>query len=165
MQRTQFLIIILLIANLVATIWFGLSEKTQPELSLIEKASKHELPPIISQKVREQLLQQFTTLFNASDYDGLYNMFGPAAKAQLNKDDVINVMGKLKEVFRSIQEGAYVNSEHVGIKGSMNMYRLNYSVKFSEAADFGSKGTLQIIVGVQGQEYQVFYMKLNIDNV
>lgn len=74
MNASQSLIIILLIANLVTTIWFGLNNNTSSRLSQAQQAATHELPEAVNSDVRERIYEEFSNAFNLQDYDSLYTI-------------------------------------------------------------------------------------------
>ena len=161
MKVYQSVIILLLVANLVATVWFGVSEQSAPIPTATETAAKNELPSLVDAKERNHMLEEFTEKFNSSDYDGLYNMFGEAAKAQFTKESAESNFKKLKKFFYSVDGGAFTYSELVGTKGNTNYYLLYYTVKLSEKSEFGTSGNLKITIAVQGSEYQIYGISLN----
>lgn len=161
MQVSQSVIILLLVANLVATVWFGLNENPTYSPTQAEKAAEHELPSIINSEVRDNLYSEFMEAFNSSDYDALYNMFGPAAKAQFTKESAESEFRKLTKFFHSVENGGFTHSELAGTQGNTNIYVLYYAVMLSERSEFGTSGTLKITVAVQGGEYQVYGIMLN----
>jgi len=163
-KPSQAVIIILLVANLIATIWFGISKDPVGEVNQFTKAAQHELPPVLSSEVRDEIFESFSQYFNAADYDSLYNMFGPVTKAQLTKETVTKELEKLVDYFHSIESGAYAYSELVGSQGSTNIFTMYYSVKLSEKSQFGTKGTLKVTVAVQGNEYQIYGIHLNSES-
>ncbi|MBQ0784414.1 MAG: hypothetical protein KBT66_09305 [Amphritea sp.] len=161
MQVSQSVIIILLVANLIATIWFGIDKEPTQSVSVAEKAATHELPSVVNSEVRKDLYSKFAKAFNSANYDALYNMFGPAAKAQFTKDSADLEFQKLTKFFHSVESGAFTHSELTGTKGNTNIYVLYYVVKLAESSEFGTSGTLKITVAVQGGEYQVYGIRLN----
>ncbi len=161
MKVTQAVIIVLLLANLTATIWFGTNNDVVPAQSQIEKAAQHELPPLISQSVRKQIYDDFAVLFNSGNYDGLYDLFGAGAKAQFSKDEAYVEFKKLNNFFHSVEEGAYTHSELAGAKGNTNYYVMYYAVKLSEKSEFGTKGILKVTIAVQDSNYQIYGIRLS----
>lgn len=161
MQSSQSVIILLLVANLVATIWFGLNKEVHQSTSVAENAATHELPPVVNSETRVNLYNKFAKAFNAANYDALYDMFGPAAKAQFTKETAFAEFVKLTKFFHSVESGAFTHSELAGTKGNTNFYVLYYVVKLHENSEFGTSGTLKITVAVQGSEYQVYGIRLN----
>ncbi len=156
MQTTQSAIIILLVANLAATIWFGLNEKSVHTPNAAEKAAVHGLPAFITPEIRRDLLDEFIMKFNNAEYDALYDMFGPAAKAQFTKERAEEEFVKLSTHFHSVTSGAYTHSELAGTQGSTNFYILHYAVKLSEQSTFGTTGKLKITIATQSNEYQLY---------
>ncbi len=161
MKLTQGLIILLLVANLSATIWFGMDKSTAPLMNPSQKSAVHNLPPIITHGVRDELLSSITAAFNAKDYDALYNMLGPAAKAQVSMKEALVEFEKLIKYFHSIEGGAYIHSEFASTQGNTMIYVLHYSVTLSEESAFGTSGKLTITIAVQDSEYQVYGFRIN----
>ena len=160
MKLSHAVIIILLVFNLVATIWFGISNKPSNTQSPIEITSKNDLPKIITAKIRELLFTKVQAGINDNDFDALYNIFGPAAKAQFSKEDAYLTFDKISKYYHSIEEGAYTHSEFVNSKGNAKFYILYYAVKLSEKSELGTKGILKITIGVEGSDYQVYGFRL-----
>ena len=161
MKASQSVIIILLVANLVATVWFGLNNGVTNTISVSEKAAEHELPSVVNSEERSRLYAQFAKAFNAQDYSALYNMFGPAARAQFSKESADAEFIKLNKYFGSVQDGVFTHSELAGNQGNTNYYNLYYTVKLPQASEFGGSGRLKITIAVQGNEYQVFGIRLH----
>lgn len=161
MQASHSVIILLLVANLVATVWFGLNDVPASQPKQAAKAAVHELPSIVNSEVRGQLYDEFAKAFNAADYDALYNMFGPAAKAHFTKESAKTEFQKLTKFFHSVESGGFTHSELAGTQGNTNIYVLYYAVKLSESSEFGTSGTLKITIAVQGGEYQIYGIRLN----
>lgn len=164
MKPTQAVIIILLVANLIATIWFGISKEPVGDVSQIAKSAQHELPSVVTSEVRDEILEKFTQYFNTADYDSLYNMFGPVAKAQFTKEAAITELKKLVEYFYSIESGVYTYAELVSSQGNTNVYTMYYSVKLSEKSEFGTNGTLKVTIAVQGNDYQIYGIRVNSES-
>ena len=149
---------------MIATIWFGISKEPSGEVSQIAKAAQHELPPVVSSEVRDKILKDFSQYFNAADYDSLYDMFGPVAKAQVTKETATKELKKLVNYFHSVESGVYTYSELVGSQGNTNIYMMYYTVKLSEKSEFGTKGTLKVTIAVQENEYQIYGILLNAES-
>ncbi|MDK1286453.1 DUF3887 domain-containing protein [Pseudoalteromonas umbrosa] len=157
MNNSSKVIILLLIANLIATIWFGTKNSvTAVDVKPYEEASKHELPSFITEQVREDILNTFIEHFNAQDFDALYNMFGPVAKSQISKEKMDEEFSKLVRVFDKIEQGTYSFAELSGQQGSTTVYVLNYTVTLSEKSTFGGAGNLKITVAVDSNSYQIY---------
>ncbi|MDP4530514.1 hypothetical protein Q9252_00085 [Marinobacter salarius] len=161
MQLAHSLIITLLLANLGATIWFGINKDSTPAVAQTTKNSTHELPSSVGPDVRQSLYEGFSEAFNSSDFDALYNMLGPVAQAEVSRETVDKEFKKLIKFFHSVKGGAYSHSELVGSKGNTNIYVLNYSVKLPESSEFGTQGTLTITLAVQNDGYQVYGIRLD----
>ncbi|MBU3068838.1 hypothetical protein KOI40_03345 [Aestuariicella sp. G3-2] len=163
MQASQAVIILLLVANLVATVWFGLNDEpvTIATQTQTEKTAEHELPAVITYEVRDRLYNRFVRAFNAKDYDALYDMFGPGAKAQFSKELANAEFQKLTKYFHSVEGGGFTYSELSGTQGNTKVYILNYAVTFPKSSELGTSGTLKITVAVQGGDYQVYGIRIN----
>lgn len=162
MNNSNKIIISLLIANLAATIWFGTS-KTEIVSSQkpYEKASQHQLPDLINNSIKSEILDTFIAHFNSKDYDALYDMFGPVARAQIPREDMDVEFGKLAKFFHSVESGSFSFAEFSGQQGSTTVYVLNYTVNLSEKSEFGQIGTLKVTIAIDGSEYQIYGIRLN----
>ena len=161
MNKINAVIIMLLVANLTATIWFGGNENTSEVQGTNEQVLHHELPPEISEGVRADLFETFTTNFNSANYDALYDMFGPVAKEQLVKEEIYNEFRKLTKFFHQIESGEFGMAEFSGQQGDTKVYVLNYPVKLSEKSEFGKSGVLKITVAANTEGFQVYGIYLH----
>jgi len=157
----QAIVIILLVGNILATFWFGLSETPTEAMTPTQQTAKHDLPKIITANERKIIFSEFQEAFNSSDYDALYDMFGDAAKAQFTKETAREQFGKLSDFFHSAESGAYTHSELTGSKGNTNFYIMYYAVKLSEDSKFGTAGELKVTIAVQGNSYEIYGMHLS----
>jgi hypothetical protein len=162
-NTSQLLIIILLITNLVATVWFGLNNNAPSNLSQTQQASTHELPETVNSDVRVAIYKEFSSAFNVQDYDALYNMFGPVAKAQLTREKIDSEFKKLVKYFHSVEGGTFTHSELINTQGNTSIYLLYYTVKLPDDSEFGNSGTLKVTVAVQSGEYQIYGIRLNAE--
>lgn len=160
MTLYQPIVICLLLANLIATIWFGLLKDTDPQ-SDVAQTAKHELPSVVNAYVVQKLYDQFAKAFNAGDYDALYDMLGQAAKAQISKEAASLEFRKLTKFFGSIENGGFSHSELVGTQGNTNIYVLYYPVTLPKDSEFGESATLNITLAVQSNDYQVYGFRLH----
>ena len=150
-------IIVLLVANLVATVWFGVERNSSPA-SKIE--SENGLPEHIDKKVRDGIYEQFVNAYNGRDYDAMYNIFSDSAKAQIDKEGTFQVLAQLVEYFDSIEQGGFSHSEFLGHQGDMKQFKLVYPVKFGKNSKFGTTGNLYITIAVRDGEYGVWGFNL-----
>lgn len=153
------LIILLLAANLVATVWTNLGEE-EVEEETAAVALVPPLPKIVSPELKEELLEEFIDHFNDEDYDELYAMLGPAAQAQVSEEAFVNRFEKLAELFDEVEEGAFSHSLLVGTQGNTRIYQLYYELKLSEDSELGEQGTLQITLAIEGEDYQIYDLAL-----
>jgi len=160
-KTSQAVIILLLVANLAATIWFGVEKRNRPEPIQGTASSSHSLPALITDDVKEQILEEFKRLFNEGNFDGLYSMFGAAAQARFSKEASDQEFEKLKKFFHSVEDGGFSHSEFLGAQGDTNVYVLNYVVKLAETSEFGTKGTLKVTLAVHGDQYEIYGIRLN----
>ncbi|WNC67827.1 hypothetical protein RI845_15025 [Thalassotalea nanhaiensis] len=162
MNNSNKIIISLLVANLAATVWFGTNTTAVVSSQKpYEKASQHQLPDLINSSVKSEILNTFIKHFNSKNYDALYDMFGPVAKAQIPRKDMDVEFGKLTKYFHSVESGSFSFAEFSGQQGSSTVYVLNYTVNLSEKSDFGEIGTLKITIAIDGNEYQIYGIRLN----
>jgi hypothetical protein len=156
------IIISLLVANLVATVWFGFNTTgVVSSQKPYEKASQHQLPNLINGSVKSEIISTFIKHFNSKNYDALYDMFGPVAKAQIPRKDMDVEFSKLTKLFHSVDSGSFSFAEFSGQQGSTTVYVLNYTVSLSEKSDFGKIGTLKVSIAIEGNEYQIYGIRLN----
>ncbi len=153
------LIVLLLTANLAATLWANLGEDEEGQDSAVA-ALAVPLPKIVSAELKEDLLEEFIDCFNGGDFDDLYAMLGPAAQAHVSEEAVESLFEKLSELFDSIEEGAFSHSLLVATQGNTRIYQLYYELKLSEDSEFGEQGTLQITLAIEGDDYQVYDLAL-----
>ena len=71
MKTTQTLIILLLAANLAATVFFGIQNKPGTGGNPADQTARHALPSMITPEVRNNLFDQFITAFNSRDVDAM----------------------------------------------------------------------------------------------
>lgn len=154
------LIVLLLAANLVATLW----SKTgaDAEDGAASAAIAPPLPKIVSAELKEDLLEEFIDHFNDGDFDDIYGMLGPAARAQVDERALESRFEKLADLFDSIEDGAYSHSLLVGTQGATRIYQLYYDLKLSEDSELGHEGTLQITLAIEGEDYQIYDLTLQV---
>ncbi|WP_370293070.1 hypothetical protein [Thalassolituus sp.] len=158
MQKSQVIIVVLLVLNLAATVWFGLNGSV---VSPKDRASLNALPPVFTEAEKTRLYNRFQRTFNAGDFEALYQIFGPGAQALFSEDRATAEFSKLKRLFDTVSHGTFQRSEFAGNKGSTNYYNLYYSVKFSDNSEVGSSGTLKITVATDEAGYQVYGIRLH----
>ncbi len=161
MKETQFVIVMLLVANLLATIWFGIKDGSEPVVTQMTNSTESQLPKIINSSVKSDIYEKFSSAFNVRDYDALYNMFGPTAQLQFSRESAQAEFEKLAKFFHSVERGSFSYSEHAGKQGNLDLYVLYYIVQLSEKSEFGTKGTLKVSVAVEGADYQIYGIFLN----
>ena len=161
MNHSNKIIISLLTANLLATIWFGVSSNSpQSNQKPFEQAANHELPKVITDDIKEDILQRFKAFFNSQDYEGLYNMFGSVAKAQIPREKMDVEFKKLTNIFHSIEDGSYNYAEFLQRQGGTTVYILHYAVQLSEQSTIGNTGNLKIMIAIEGNNYQIYGIRL-----
>jgi len=158
MQKSQVVIVALLVMNLAATVWFGVNGSV---VSPKDRASLNALPPFFTEAEKSRLYTRFERTFNAGDFEALYQIFGPAAQAMFSQDKATDEFSKLKRYFDTVSDGVFQHSEFAGNKGSTNYYNLYFSVKFSQDSQMGSAGVLKITVATDDAGYQVYGIRLN----
>jgi len=163
MMRSQQLIIVLLVANLLATFWFGFNGNAERASSLTHNStseSVYSLPAVMSEGVRQKILKRFIEAFNVADYKALYELFGEEAKGQFSQQQLEQKFKKFIELFHAIDDGEFSYSEAGRNKGSTQTYILYYSLKFSEQSEIGRTGILKITLAVDGPSYQIYGIRL-----
>ncbi len=161
MKVSQALVIILLVANLIATVWFGVKSTSNNENMQAKNTSQHTLPKIITSEIKNELFDQFTLAFNSGDYKSMYNLMGPIARAQYPYEKAEEDFPKLIKFFHSVESGTFTYSELVKSQGDTNIYNLNYTVVLSEKSELGRNGNLRITILIQGDDHQVYGFHLN----
>jgi hypothetical protein len=157
MKNTHALIIVLLVANLIATFWFGItSESANP----IQDREEITLPSYINRDVRDRIYKRFITAYNNKNYEAMYDLFSSAAKAQIDKSETIETGHQLVDYFDSIVEGGYSHSQYLGAQGDLTQFKLVYAVKFSEKSKFGTSGKLSITLALRDNEYEIWGFNL-----
>lgn len=161
MNQSSKIIISLLVANLVATVWFGISSNnTQSNQKSFEHKAKHDLPPVISNDVKSSIFQIFKNSFNSHNYENLYNMFGPLAKAQISREKMDVEFTKLTNLFHSIKDGKYDYAELMKRQGDTSVFILHYALQLSEKSTVGTIGDLKVTVVIEGNNYQIYGIRL-----
>ena len=154
------LIALLLAANLIVLLWSGSDGHAADEAAAVALAQP--LPKIVSAELKEELLEDFIENFNDRDFDDIYAMLGPSARAQVDEDALETRFEKMAELFDSIEEGVYSHSLLVGTQGATRIYQLYYRLKLSEDSDLGDAGTLQITLEIEGEDYQIYDLSLQV---
>jgi hypothetical protein len=154
-------ILVVLVAKLAATIWYGSRQAPSRDLAEAQAPTQHDLPESITAKLRQSYLDRFSDAFNRKDMDDPYNLFRPAVKAQLSRKAIEGQCGKLIQLFGSIEGGAFTHAELASKQGSASIYVLYYAVRFPEGSNFGTHGTLNITLAIQGGESQIYRIHLN----
>lgn len=149
-------VILLLFANLIATITLNIPRDTPQEVYDAPKINSNELPKVISREVKGEIFETFKQCFNNQNYDGIYNMLGSVAKTQLSKERVESEMKKLTKYFHKIEDGAFYHSKFVEQQGQTKVYVLNYKVRLPDDCEFGQSGTLEITIAVEADFYQIY---------
>ncbi|GAA0853899.1 hypothetical protein [Aliiglaciecola litoralis] len=161
MNPLNLLIIVLLILNLVATVWFGINQPQVQPIEAVRNKITHNLPGVVNASVRKQLVDEYIKHFNSQNLDGLYAMFSPAAKAQFSKQKSDETFTKLITYFRSVRDGAFTHSEFVGANGDTKHFVLHYALKLDENSDFSQTGTLKVTIAVRGTEFEIYGIHMN----
>ena len=154
------LIILLLAANLIVMLWSGSDDHAADESAA--GALAQPLPKIVSAELKEELLEEFIENFNDRDFDDIYAMLGPSARAQVDEEALETRFEKMAELFDSIEEGVYTHSLLVGTQGATRIYQLYYRLKLSEDSELGDAGTLQITLEIEGEDYQIYDLSLQV---
>jgi hypothetical protein len=154
------LIILLLAANLIVMLRSHSDGHAADEAAAVALAQP--LPKIVSAELKEELLEEFIDNFNDRDFDDIYAMLGPSARAQIDEEALEIRYEKLADLFDSIKEGTYSHSLLVGTQGATRIYELYYRLKLSEDSELGDTGTLQITLEIEGEDYQIYDLSLQV---
>ena len=160
MNRLLYLIILLLLANLVATIWFGLdnNQELQPPNSF--NPVKGNLPPVVSDSIRDNLFADLSNSLNSRDFSALYQMLGPIAKAQISHESAYEEFEKLTKYFHSIENGKFSHSEFVRNQEDFEVYNIYYDINLSEKSDFDSSAFLILTIAIKENQYQLYGFRI-----
>lgn len=156
MNRGQIIIALLLVANLCATVWFGLSNKPAEVISHEEIASQVR----VDEATKQRFFEQFKKAFNQQDYNAIYNMLGPLAKSSVEQSKIKDEFKKLIRYFKRIESGAFTHSEFLRVKGDSQAITLNYRVRLSQESEFGQKGHLKISVLAREGHVEIYGIRL-----
>lgn len=156
MNRGQVIIALLLVANLAATVWFGLNHHSHRALS----DSPIKKDQLIEPAERQRLFDQFQSAFNKHDYDTIYGMLGPLAKRKVDKATIKTEFEKLIRYFKRIESGTYTHSDRIESQDEFQAVTLNYRVRLSEKSEFGQKGSLKISLIIRNDHTEVYGIRL-----
>lgn len=166
MRSSNKIIILLVSLNLAATVFFGIvNHLSMKPPKPFEKPVIQELPDFISTKIKNDILDRFIMHFNAEDYEGLYNMLGPNARAEFSQQEKATEFARFSKFFHSIKQGAFSNFQFVGRQGDSTLYALIYSVELSEHSELGNRGKLKVTIEVADDavntNYQIYSLYLH----
>lgn len=156
MNRGQIIIALLLVANLAATIWFGITNKS----SSAGQVSTVQGDKLVDEATKQKLFDKFKVAFNMRDYDAIYDMLGPVAKNSVERKKIKEEFQKLIRYFRRIESGAFSHSESIGKERGFRAVTLNYQVRLSEDSEFGQKGHLKISVLARDDQIEIYGIRL-----
>jgi hypothetical protein len=120
-----------------------------------EHAVDSALPRYLSEKRLADIAESIVEPFNAGDFDGLYSIFDPAARAQLSVDTLKKQVSALRPAIGEIETASYVGWQKVASPGTLPIYQLQYSLKLS-GGDYVS-GSLSVKVMDHGDHEGVIY--------
>jgi hypothetical protein len=120
-----------------------------------EHAVDSALPQYLSEKRLAGIAEGIVEPFNAGDFDGLYSVFDPAARAQLSADTLKKQLGSLRPSIGKIETASYVGWQKIPSPGTLPMYQLQYSLKLS-GGDFVS-GLLNVKVTDHGDHEGIIW--------
>jgi hypothetical protein len=120
-----------------------------------EHAADLPLPHYLSEKRLAGIAESIVEPFNAGDFDALYSVFDPAARAQLSADTLKKQIDSLRPSIGKIETASYVGWQKIPSPGTLPMYQLQYSLKLS-GGNYVS-GTLSVKVMDHGDHEGVIW--------
>ncbi len=149
----QYLIVLLLIANLCGTFWL-ISQKSTSPSQILPKTKIIDNGKIIQQ------FDKAITAYNSGNKEDIWNIFSDFAKAQMKKDDAIKSVLSLKKMFGTIKSGMFMYQESAGEKGNLTFYKGVFRVELDNSK-IGEKATLTITVSSDGIIEELIGFHLN----
>ena len=149
----QYLIIVLLIANLCGTFW--LIAKNSPDQS--QKSTQTD------QIEKSEFIKQFDrviAVYNEGDQEEVWNLFSDFAKAQMNKESFVTSVLSLQDMFGTIQDGTFMYQEPAGKKGNLSFYKGFFSITLKDSK-IGEKASLVLTVSSDGSITELAGFHLN----
>lgn len=149
------LVLVLTVANLGATLYFGLirSKQSLPS-STAEDASSQ-----VSEKEANEIARALIDVYNTGNTHELYLKFDQLARIQFSEQKMTEEMSKLNSMVGKVQDFAYVNSVVAGKEGGRTFITLNYKARLSGGAF--DKGTIRITVSRKDGTLGVFGFYVN----
>jgi retron-type reverse transcriptase len=96
-----------------------------------EHVADSALPQYLSEKRLASIAESIVEPFNAGDFDALYNVFDPAARAQISADTLKKQLDSLRSSIGKIEAASYIGWQKIPSPGTLPMYQLQYSLKLS----------------------------------
>ena len=148
------LIAILLVINLLGTLWLVKQVAFQPTKLASKTADQESLPDYLSKEVIKEIYNKFEEAFNSRDYDLSWNLLSDLAKSQLNKDEMKESNDTLWPLFGYVSNGVFTYYEFVGRQGNLRTFNLYYNIKLDNSK-IGDIGILQMMITDDGEEYGI----------
>jgi hypothetical protein len=120
-----------------------------------ERTADSALPPYLSEKRLASIAESIVEPFNAGDFDALYNVFDPAARAQISADTLRKQLDSLRPSIGKIEAASYMGWQKIPSPGTLPMYQLQYSLKLS-GGNYAS-GSLSVKVMDHGDHEGVIF--------
>jgi hypothetical protein len=120
-----------------------------------EHAADSALPQYLSEKRLASIAESVVEPFNAGDFDALYSVFDPAARAQISADTLKKQLDSLRPSIGKIETASYIGWQKIPSPGTLPMYQLQYSLKLS-GGNYGS-GTLSVKVMDHGDHEGIIF--------
>jgi hypothetical protein len=124
-----------------------------------EYAQKNEQDSSVNVQAANDLAKEVVALYNAKDFDSLYEKFDTQAKIKLNKTEFKVKSLALYALFGEIQAYDYLNSMKIGEKQHEKYYQLFYAVKVS--TENIPKANLVLSVIVEDEKITLYGVKLS----
>ena len=157
-----YLIVILLIVNLLGTLWLVKQVAFQPKKLTSKIEDQEALPDYMTNEVKKEIYKKVEEAYNSEDYEHFWNLFSDLARVQMSKDNIKEVYFKLRSMFGDVRNGVFNYYEFAGKRGNLKHFIFYYKVQY-EQKDFGGKGNTIITITDDGQEYGIFTIQLSFD--
>lgn len=99
-----------------------------------------------------------TELYNRQDYQALHALFNQQARVKIGREQLATQLEKLRKLFGSIDDHAYVNSIKLGAKGDEQYYQLFFNVRVSEKRN---PATMKLSLAVENDEVSLYGLRIN----
>jgi hypothetical protein len=130
---------VLVLGNLAATIYFGVSKPSTDAPSSTALASRE-----MSEKDVASLVRNVVSLYNENRIHDLYLAFDDLARVQFTEQKLSEEIAKVRALAGNIDDYAFLSSEVAGKQGDKSVITLTYKARLSGTSF--TFGTLRVTV-------------------